>query len=325
MHNNKGSSPDHRSTNLVPAAGNAPVGYHHAYGAVGGPAGGPGDDAPGEITLLVVEFWRVVVSRKWLIAFVAAVCMTVGALHTFLTTPLYVATVRLQIDRHVAKIVESGNVLPVEGSDTEFFRTQQELLRSRAMAERVAMSLDLGSDPDIFKPRGFSFLGAAKDLVLDLLSGGPPTPRGQPPPDKAALAKAAAAIVLRNRTVSPLGGSRLVDISYSDTSPARAQRIAAAYAETFIAANLDKRFEANAFAKTFLEDKIKQAKLHLEESERTLLDFAQKEQIVVVTEKSSIAESNLAAANAALGTLVSERIKREQLWKQVEATADAIS
>ena len=76
-----------------------------------------------------------------------------------MTTPLYMATVRLQIDRNVAKIVDSGNVLPVEGSDAEFFRTQQELLRSRAMAERVATSLDLGSDADFFKPRGFSLLG----------------------------------------------------------------------------------------------------------------------------------------------------------------------
>src|SRR5262249_11886613 len=47
----------------------------------------------------------------------------------------------------------------------------------------------------------------------------------------------------------------------------------------------------------------------------------QKEQIVVVTEKSSIAETNLAAANATLGSLVSDRIKAEQLWKQVETAA----
>ena len=114
-----------------------------------------------------------------LLAFIAVVAMAFGALNTFMTTPLYVATVRLQIDRNVAKIVESGNVLPVEGSDAEFFRTQQELLRSRAMAERVAMSLDLGSDPEFFKPRGFSLLGVAKGLVRDLLSGGPPAPKSR--------------------------------------------------------------------------------------------------------------------------------------------------
>ena len=117
-------------------------------------------------------------------------------------------------------------------------------------------------------------------------------------------------------------GSRLVDISYSDPDPALAQKIISAYADAFIAANLDKRFEANAYAKTFLEDQIKQLKLRLEASEKALLDFAQKEQIVAVAEKTSIAESNLAAANEALGKLVSERIKNEEAWKQV-ATADA--
>ena len=58
----------------------------------------------------------------------------------------------------------------------------------------------------------------------------------------------------------PVPGARLVDISYSDPVPARAQRIAAAYADAFVASNLDKRFEANAYAKTFLEDQLKQLK-----------------------------------------------------------------
>ena len=40
--------------------------------------------------------------------------------------------------------------------------------------------------------------------------------------------------------------------------------------------------------------------------------------MVEVSEKSSISENNLAAANAALGQIISERIKNEQLWKQAE-------
>ena len=44
--------------------------------------------------------------------------------------------------------------------------------------------------------------------------------------------------------------------------------------------------------------------------------------MVEVSDKASIAENNLAAANAAVGQLISERIKNEQLWRQVEnATA----
>ena len=108
-----------------------------------------------------------------------------------------------------------------------------------------------------------------------------------------------------NRKVRPVSGSRLVDVAYSDPDPARAQRIATAFAAAFIASNLDKRFEANAYAKTFLEDQLKQLKLQSggirqgadelrgEGADRRFRD-----------EKTSIAESNLASANAALGNLV---------------------
>jgi capsular exopolysaccharide synthesis family protein len=101
-----------------------------------------------------------------------------------------------------------------------------------------------------------------------------------------------------------------------------AQQVANAYAEAYVASTLDKKFEANAYARTFLEDQVKQLKIRLEDSEKAMVDFAEREKMVEVTEKSSIAENNLAAANTAIGQLISERIKNEQLWRQAEnATA----
>jgi uncharacterized protein involved in exopolysaccharide biosynthesis len=44
------------------------------------------------------------------------------------------------------------------------------------------------------------------------------------------------------------------------TSPERAARIANAYAEAYVASNLDKRFDANSYAKAFLEEQIEQLK-----------------------------------------------------------------
>ena len=130
--------------------------------------------------------------------------------------------------------------------------------------------------------------------------------------------------MLGNRLVLPIPGSRLVDIVYSDPNAARAQKVAAAFADAFIASNLDKRFQANAYAKTFLEDQLGQLKLRLEKSEKALLDFGQKEQIVQTNDKTSIAEDNLASANTALGNLISERMKNEELWKQLKS-ANAIN
>ena len=98
-------------------------------------------------------------------------------------------------------------------------------------------------------------------------------------------------MIVGNVAIQPVPESRLIDVSYSDPVPQRAQRVANAYADAFVATNIDKRFQANAQAKLFLEDKIDQLKLRLEEFENKLLQFAQERQIVDITDKTSIAES----------------------------------
>ena len=283
------------------------------YGLLGYPT--TAVEAPGYSYLdIALEIWRIVYKRKWLIVSIAAAIFAIGAVRTLMQTPLYTASVRLQIDRNVAKIVNTEGVLPVEDGDYDFMRTQYELLKSRNMAERVVSALSLGDDPDLLKPREMSLLG----LVTGLFSSG----SNGPVLDGSAASAAAVGVVMGNVAVNPVMGSRLVDVTYSDTSPERAQRVANGYADAFMAANLDKRFQANASAKTFLEDKIQQLKLRLEELEKRLLAFAQDQQIVDVNDKTSIAETNLASANAALGNLIAERTKNEQLWRQAEAGKD---
>ena len=133
-----------------------------------------------------------------------------------------------------------------------------------------------------------------------------------------------AADIIVGMSVQPVTGSRLVDISYSDPDPSGRNRSPTPMPTPSCASNIDKRFQANESAKIFLEDKIQQLKLRLEESEEALVAFAQKQQIVAVQEKPSIAETNLAATNAELQTLISERTKNEQLWRQSEKPMQSI-
>ena len=236
------------------------------------------------------------------------------AVRTLMTTPLYTATVRLQIDRNVAKVVEGGNVTPLEGGDFEFLRTQYELaaeprhgraggLRPQARRRRRSVQADRAS--------------RCLATLRGLLQSAPTATSSERAPCRSEVQPR---IVLASRTVPPVAGSRLVDVILFRSDRRRGRRRSRRPTpRPSSRSNLDKRFEANAYAKTFLEDQLKQLKLRLEESERGALEFAEREQIVVVTEKSSIAENNLASANAALGALVADRIKNEQLWTQVEA------
>lgn len=258
----------------------------------------------------ILEYWRIIVKRKQLLFAVIGAFFALGSLITLQTTPQFTATTRLQIDRNTAKVTEGGNIIPLEGGDFEFLKTQFELLQGRAIAERAASMLRLADDPE--------FVTKKKAGVLGWLSG---AQAPAAPGEREEAARVATNLVYLNRYVKPLPGSRLVDVSFTDPNPERAQKVAQGLAEAFIAANLDKRFQANAYAKQFLEDQLKQLQARLQESEKTLLEFGQKEQIVSTTEKSSIAENNLSAANAALGTLIAERIKNEQLYKQVEGAS----
>jgi len=299
---------------LVTAAQAVPA-TREPYGQLVGYGYGYMDaETPDALAAKVLEYWRIIKKRKWLISSIVAAFLVVGSVTTLMQTPLYTATVRLQIDGNAVKIVAGENLTPVENPDDEYMRTQYELLQSRTMAERVASAANLAGDAGFLESRDFSLIGSISSLF-----GSTPSA-----PSQTALEDAAVSVVLGNRVVRPVAGSRLVDISYSDPNPERTQQIANAYADAYVASNLDKRFQANASAKTFLDDKIQQLKLRLEGSEKKLLAFAQAQQIVDVNDKASIAETNLASANAELGTLISERTKNGELWRQLEAS-DAIS
>jgi polysaccharide biosynthesis transport protein len=290
----------------VPAVRNpygSPAGYGNGYGNMG--------EADGGILPDLLEYWRIFNKRKWLILSIIGTFLALGVLVTLMRTPLYTSTVRMQIDRNTAKVVEGGSTTPIETADTDFLKTQYELLQTRTLAERVVSTLRLGDDDSLLFHR--DVIQLIKKTIKSL--GGGDDDKAL---DKNGRARLATRLVLENRAIRPVAGSRLVDVVITDPSAVRAAAIANAFADAFVASTIDKRFEANSYAKTFLDDQSRQLKVRLEESEKILLDFAEKEQIIVVNEKSSIAENNLAAANTALGILITERTKNEQIWKQVE-------
>ncbi|MEK4033174.1 GumC family protein [Methylocystis sp. IM2] len=270
---------------MMQSPANWPGGY--AYPEAGGYLGEPSEDSKIDLR----EIIGVLLKRKRLIGIAVASCLALGGLWVFLQKPLYTASIRLQIDKNASTILKNG-AEDVERNE-DYMGTELELLKGRSLAERVASRLHLGKEAGVQA-------GSAKE--------------------RSDRDRAAADSVLGGVSVKPVAGTRLVDILYTDGDPSRAQTTANAYGDAYVASHLDKRFQANAYAKSFLEDQVKQLKLRLEEAEKAMIAFAEKEQIVVTTDKESVAESNLAAANAALGTIIADRMKNEQLWRQAESS-----
>src|SRR5512139_2149373 len=84
-------------------------------------------------------YWAVVMRRKWTVLTFFAIVVVAVMTATYLTTPIYRASTTLQIDAEEAKIVQYEQVASSAQSgwdSSEYMRTQQEVLRSRATAER---------------------------------------------------------------------------------------------------------------------------------------------------------------------------------------------
>ncbi len=260
---------------------------------------------------------------KWLILGAALAGLVLGLVVTLLTTPIYRGAVTLQIEREAPKIVNVEGLTPTGGmQDTEFLQTQYGLIKSRSLAERVVRALNLTDDPII-----------GKAVWKPAAEGGrPPTAEEE----RSARFEAAADNVMRNLHVDPVRGSKLVSVSFDDPRPSVATNVANAMSREFIQANLERRYEASAYARTFLEDRIAQVRQKLEDSERQLAAYATSQQIINVGPAASAAAgakteagdegaqsltaADLDAMNRALADAQAARILAEQKWREAQGS-----
>ena len=96
----------------------------------------------------LLEYWHVLVDRRWIVAGVAACVFVLALAATLLATPVFRASSTLQIERDTMKIMDVEGLTPAESPmDRDFYQTQYELLRSRSLARRVVQDLALEKAP----------------------------------------------------------------------------------------------------------------------------------------------------------------------------------
>ena len=95
----------------------------------------------------------------------------------------------------------------------------------------------------------------------------------------------AAAQVFDGLTLEPLRSARAVRLHFDSPDPQLAARAVNTMATAFINLNLERRMEASSYAKTFLQERLEQIKVKLQDSEKSLNEFTRREGIVKPDEK----------------------------------------
>lgn len=293
----------------------------------------PEEEHVADDSLTLRDIGRIVLKHKWTLLLIVALACVVATIRTFLSTPVYRSTVILQIDQATPRVVRFDKDPDQDrqnAADDTAIRTQQELLKSRSLAERVIDDLHLdqsggvpvplaGGDPD----------ASSQDLKGDylgrLIAGyrkmtHPSTKSTQVLTREAVIKK-----FLESLTVEPVRGSRLVKVHVENTNPALAARIANSTVQNFIAMGLERRLEASSYARSFLEDQIKQMKAKLEESERHLNVFLQSNQILTLDDKTNAVNQTYVDFASALAKAEQERIKADAIAAEVKRNPEASS
>jgi capsular exopolysaccharide synthesis family protein len=248
--------------------------------------------------LRIVHHWR------WLVLGAIVLGLAGAILSTLTTTPIYRAGVTLEANPPTVSVSDEQSREMEQSSyySIDFVATQIGLLQSQAVAERTAQELNLGSNPVITKQTG----------------------------DASSRLDRAAGVVRNGLKVTTPEAGTLIRFTYDSPSPQLAAQIANGVAESFINTALQRRYEASAYARNFLERQINKTRADLERTERSLVAYAQQQGIINTATSStdgkttgdsgSIQGDSLIQLNNALAQATARRVMAEGAYRQSLAT-----
>ena len=95
------------------------------------------------------HYLRILRKHKWPIVLFTAAVTGLAAYYAFTATPIYRATSTLLIEEQKANVVSIEELYGIDSENADYYETQFQLLRSRALAQRVVEKLNLWDDPEL--------------------------------------------------------------------------------------------------------------------------------------------------------------------------------
>jgi len=258
----------------------------------------------------ILHYLYLLLKHKYVVAAIVCVFLFAAVIVTLEMQKIYSATTTIKIDQYVPQVFKTQTAQTGQSND-DTLETQLELIRSRTVAVRVATALQLAQS---------NFIQAPRPSLFKRLFGGGSSADPRIPDVKAVEADREMAVgqVMGGLSVQPVGQSAIVRISYSNPDPGWAQRISIAVAEEFAKMTLDMRFSTSRYARDFLQEQLDAQKLKLEDSEKKVINYAQKEGIFNVDSKQPEVDSELQTVQNAYSNAVTNRLALEGTWRQAD-------
>lgn len=272
--------------------------------------------------MVLIEYWHVIKRYRWSILAIALIAGIIGVLNALSATSLYQANARLLVKFNQPNI---SNLQQFEATPLHwlFFETQGDIIKSRAVAERVVERL--GLDNSVSAPVAQSFedktLRQRLGMWLSDMKSWLPAefrPPERPPMDAEARHVALLNSVLGGVSVSGGQESEVLVVGVISADPRMAADVANAFAESYIEFGLESRASNVQQATSWLGQRIDELRTQVAESENALREFQAREDLVDTENQERI-------ISAKLGTLTAEMIKAQSRGSEAAARNNQVT
>jgi capsular exopolysaccharide synthesis family protein len=274
--------------------------------------------------LKLSDMWRFFLRRRWWIVTFSLLGLLCGFVVTIRAPKLYTATTTVELNRDASSglgIQDLSGLASQAGVGQEFMTdmlTHQAVLLNDNTALSVIDHLGLmQTHPYVDLPTGKIQADFAREATLPL--------------DLAPLTRDRALGIFRGGLrVVVVKNTRLLTVSYTDTDPQRASRIANAVVEAYLTNHTEARYSATSKASAWLTNQLDDLKRRVEESHKKVSAFEQNAGLVGIApssttkggtpaeESTNTTYQRLTAMNAELSRAEVARIAKEAVYHLTE-------
>jgi polysaccharide biosynthesis transport protein len=250
--------------------------------------------------------------RRGLIAACVVSGVVVAGIYSYTTRPLYQATASIQIDRGAPNVLNAREVVDMGQAGLDYYQTQCQILRGRTLAERVVEKIGFQRSAEL---KTGPLMSPIERVQVRFFGK---TPKALIDKDGMTLPPAVAAFRSRLK-VEPVPGTRLVNLRFSAYDPDLAAQAVNALTETYIDHIRNYRFETSSEATGWLGERLREQKQKVEDAERALQAYREREGLVNIEERQGLVDQKLTALTGAVLNARTERINKETLFDQMRS------
>ena len=298
-------------------------------------------------------YLRILRKHKIPIVFFTALVTALAAYYAYTATPEYNSTATLLIESQGTNVPSIEELISGDTESQDYYQTQFEILKSRALATRIVNHMGLWNHPEL-SPQARQdqarkaaaekeLLGEPEKSFIEKISGlftgregssviqSQTSVEGESPYAASTekidltteLTRDQQQVVntfMRRLTISPIRSTKLVKLTFLSADPVFASNVANTVGEQYIESYLDAKLERTATAATFLGERLRELKSTLDGSKSRLIAFKESNGLVDVDGSvGRLNEQQLLLATAELAAARSQLAEQRSIYNDVQS------